>query len=92
MTTPRRATRDMVQTFGRKKNAVAVATVSAKPEGKKKGDIRVNGVPINLVGDRMLRIKVLEPFLLLKYENYEGQDIRIRVRGGGRTAQIYAIR
>jgi len=49
-------------------------------------------VPINLVGDRMLRLKILEPLLLLKKENYEGQDIRVRVRGGGRTAQIYAIR
>ena len=57
--------RDMVQTFGRKKNAVAVATVSAKASGKTKGELRVNGVPINIVGDRMLRVKVLEPLLLL---------------------------
>ena len=87
-----RSKRDMVQCFGRKKNAVAVATVAAKPEGKKRGDIRVNGVPINLVGDRMMRVKILEPFLLLKHESYEGQDVRVRVRGGGRAAQIYAIR
>ena len=40
----------------------------------------------------MLRVKIFEPFLLLKHENYEGQDIRVRVRGGGRTAQVYAIR
>jgi len=92
MTETRSRQRDLVQTFGRKKNAVAVATCTSKPEGKKRGDIRVNGVPINLYGDRMLRLKVLEPFLLLKHENYENQDIRVRVRGGGRTAQVYAIR
>ena len=34
--------RDMVQTFGRKKNAVAVATCSAKVEGKARGEIRIN--------------------------------------------------
>ena len=45
---------------------------SRKPEGKKKGEMRVNGVPINLVGDRMMRVKILEPMLLLKHENFEG--------------------
>ena len=84
--------RDMVQTFGRKKNAVAVATCSAKSEGKARGEIRINGVPINIYGDRMMRVKLIEPLLLLKHESFEGQDIRVRVRGGGRTAQVYAIR
>jgi small subunit ribosomal protein S16e len=91
-TETKRPPRDRVQTFGRKKNAVAVATCTTKPYSKKRGEVRVNGVPINIVGDRMLRIKILEPLLLLKHENFEGQDIRVRVRGGGRTAQIYAIR
>ena len=50
--------RDMVQTFGRKKNAVAVATCSAKVEGKARGEIRINGVPINIYGDRMMRVKL----------------------------------
>lgn len=76
-----------VQTFGRKKNAVAVALF--KPG---KGTIRVNGVPIDLVEPAALRQKVLEPVLLLGQDRFSEYDIRIRVRGGGYTSQIYAIR
>lgn len=76
-----------VQTFGRKRNAVAVALF--KPG---KGTIRVNGVPIDLVEPAILRQKVLEPVLLLGQDRFSEYDIRIRVRGGGYTSQIYAIR
>jgi small subunit ribosomal protein S16e len=76
-----------VQTFGRKKTAVAVAYVS---EGK--GMIRINGQPIDLVEPEVLRTKVQEPVLLLGKAKFAGIDIRIRVRGGGYTSQIYAIR
>merc|ERR1719217_401746 len=55
---------EQVQTFGRKKNAVAVALVKTGS-----GMVRVNGCPIDLV----------KP------------DI-VRVKGGGYTCQIYAIR
>merc|ERR1719151_204779 len=79
--------KDFVQTFGRRKNAVAVALCRAG-----NGVIRVNGVPIDLVNPPLLRQKVLEPVLLLGHERYSKHDIRIRVRGGGYTAQIYAIR
>lgn len=77
-----------VQTFGRKKNAVAVAHL--RNQGK--GVMRVNGVPIDLVEPAVLRQKVLEPFLLLGKDKFANYDVRIRVRGGGYTAQIYAIR
>jgi len=81
------APKNSVQTFGRKKNAVAVAHL--KPGN---GTIRVNGVPIDLVEPVALRQKVLEPVLLLGKEMFQRFDVRIRVRGGGYTAQIYAIR
>merc|ERR1739848_473369 len=55
---------ETVQTFGRKREAVAVAFVK-----KGKGLIKVNGVPIELAQPESLRFK-----------------------GGGHTAQIYAIR
>merc|ERR1712228_1103976 len=58
--------RNFVQTFGKKKNATAVAICRAGS-----GTLRVNGVPIDLV---------------------KQYDIRIKVKGGGYTAQIYAIR
>eukprot|EP01122_Echinamoeba_exundans_P012460 TRINITY_DN520_c0_g1_i2.p1 TRINITY_DN520_c0_g1~~TRINITY_DN520_c0_g1_i2.p1 ORF type:complete len:148 (-),score=47.95 TRINITY_DN520_c0_g1_i2:355-798(-) len=76
-----------VQTFGRKKTAVAVAYTT---EGK--GMIRVNGQPLELVEPEILRTKVQEPLLLPGKQRFAGIDVRVRVRGGGYTAQIYAIR
>merc|ERR1712046_343541 len=78
---------ESVQTFGRKREAVAVAFVK-----KGKGLIKVNGVPIELVEPKILRSKVWEPILLLGANRYSTVDIRIRVKGGGQVAQIYAIR
>jgi len=77
----------MVQTFGRKKNAVAVAKVE-----KGKGIIKVNGKPIQLTEPAPMRIKLYEPIMLLGEERFKGLNIRIRVSGGGPVAQIYAIR
>lgn len=77
----------LVQCFGRKKNAVGVATVRAG-----KGVVRVNGSPIELLEPQALRVKVLEPILLLGLKRFQNLDIRVRVRGGGYVAQIYAIR
>jgi len=76
-----------VQTFGRKKTSVAVAYTTAG-----KGLIKVNGQPLELVEPEILRIKVQEPVLLLGKAKFSGIDIRVRVRGGGYTSQIYAIR
>ena len=47
------------------------------------GTLRVNGKPIDLIEPAPLRIKVLEPILLLGHERFAKYDIRIRVRGGG---------
>ncbi len=51
---------ELVQTFGRKKNAVAVATVRTG-----KGLVRVNGCPIDVIEPAIYRIKVFEPLLLI---------------------------
>jgi len=76
-----------VQTFGRKKTAVAVAHCK---EGR--GIMKVNGVPLDLLEPELLRVKVFEPLLLLGEETFANVDVRVRVRGGGVTSQIYAIR
>ena len=78
---------ESVQTFGNKKHAHAVALVTSG-----KGMIRVNGVPLHLVEPQILRVKVLEPVLLLGNERFGKVDIRVRVNGGGYVSQIYAIR
>merc|ERR1711937_978530 len=76
-----------VQVFGRKKNATAVAHVKAG-----KGLIKVNGRPIDVLQPEALRIKIHEPLKLLGKQRFSEVDIRIRVKGGGKIAQIYAIR
>eukprot|EP01069_Polyplicarium_translucidae_P013334 Polyplicarium_translucidae@DN906_c0_g1_i1.p1 len=86
-----------VQTFGRKKNAVAVALCTGKGRktrraGLGKGMIKVNGVPLELVRPEILRVKLFEPMRLIGMKYFEDIDMRIRVRGGGYTSQIYAIR
>merc|ERR1712093_440903 len=78
---------ESVQCFGRKRTAVAVAYCK-----RGRGVIRVNGCPVELVEPQTLRYKVFEPILPLGKQRFQGVDIRIRVRGGGFTAQIYAIR
>ncbi|EED82769.1 40S ribosomal protein S16 [Postia placenta Mad-698-R] len=76
-----------VQTFGKKKTATAVAHAK---EGR--GLIHINGSPINLLQPEILRLKVYEPVLVAGEENFGVMDIRVRVKGGGHTSQVYAIR
>merc|ERR1712232_221329 len=76
-----------VQVFGRKKNATAVAFCKAG-----RGLIKVNGCPLELIQPEVLKYKVFEPILLLGRQRFQNVDIRIKVKGGGYTSQIYAIR
>ena len=79
--------KQMVQTFGRKKNAVAVATCV-----KGHGLIRVNGKPIDLVEPSSMRTKLYEPILIVGGKIFKRVTMRIRVRGGGPSNQVFAIR
>uniref|UniRef100_A0A7S2HAH2 30S ribosomal protein S9, chloroplastic n=1 Tax=Helicotheca tamesis TaxID=374047 RepID=A0A7S2HAH2_9STRA len=76
-----------VQVFGKKKTATAVAVAK---QGR--GLIKVNGQPIENLEPEVLRYKAFEPVLIVGQEQFASLDIRIRVKGGGITAQIYAIR
>ena len=78
---------ESVQACGRKKSAIAVSYCK-----KGRGLIKINGCPIELVEPELLRYKVFEPILLLGRERFAIMDLRIRVKGGGYTSQIYAIR
>ncbi|CAL0331313.1 unnamed protein product [Lupinus luteus] len=78
---------EQVQCFGRKKTAVAVTYCK-----RGRGLIKINGSPIELVEPEILRFKAFEPVLLLGKSRFAGVDMRIRVKGGGHTSQIYAIR
>ncbi|MFS7970913.1 putative ribosomal protein S9 [Helianthus anomalus] len=76
-----------VQCFGRKKTAVAVTHCKGG-----RGLIKVNGAPIELLQPEILRTKAFEPILLIGRSKFAAVDMRIRVKGGGHTSQIYAIR
>merc|ERR1712014_51994 len=54
--------------------------------------IRLNGCPIHTVKPDILRVKVYEPLLLLGKDRCSKVDIRLRVKGGGFTGQVYALR
>ncbi|KOM30295.1 hypothetical protein LR48_Vigan1091s000700 [Vigna angularis] len=77
---------EQVQCFGRKKTAVAVTYCK-----RGRGLIKINGCPIELVEPEILRFKAFEPILLLGRHRFAGVDMRIRVKGGGHTSQIYPI-
>ena len=76
-----------VRTFGRKKNATAVAICA---EGH--GLVRVNGKPLHLIEPTSMRTKVFEPFFITGANRYKNLTIRVRVTGGGSTAQVLAVR
>ncbi|XP_026413363.1 40S ribosomal protein S16-like [Papaver somniferum] len=78
---------ESVQCFRRKKTAVAVTQCK-----KGRGLIKINGSPVELVEPEILRFKAYEPILILGRQRFAGVDMRIRVRGGGHTSQIDAIR
>lgn len=76
-----------VQVYGRKKTATAVAHCRSG-----QGLIKVNGKPLDQIEPKALQYKLQEPTLIIGKERFAGIDIRVRVSGGGRIAQVYAIR
>ncbi|KAJ6422756.1 hypothetical protein OIU84_027681 [Salix udensis] len=84
MVTPK----ESVQCFGRKKTAVAVTHCK-----RGRGLIKIIRCPVKLVEPEILRFKAYEPILLPERQRFAlGVDMRIRVKGGGYTSQIYPIR
>jgi len=49
--------------------------------------VKVNGCPLDLLEPEVLRVKALEPILILGQERFVDLDIRIRVRGKRRKSQ-----
>merc|ERR1712099_185805 len=70
-----------------KKTANAVAICK-----KGQGLIKVNGRPLDKIEPECLKLKLMEPLNIVGEERFSGVDIKVKVQGGGRVAQIYAIR
>ncbi|AHG04181.1 30S ribosomal protein S9 [Halobacterium sp. DL1] len=77
----------VTNTSGKKKTAVARATVS---DGK--GRVRINSTPVELVEPEMSRFKMLEPFRIAGEDLRDGVDVDIDVSGGGFAGQADAVR
>ena len=77
----------VVNTSGKKKTAVARATVR---DGG--GRVRINARPIELVEPETARLKMLEPFRIAGDDVRDGVDIDVDVEGGGFAGQADAVR
>ena len=77
-----------VETSGKRKTAVARATVS-----KGAGRVRVNHKPIHIMEPALARRKALEPVQIAEAMNrLQDVDISVSVEGGGQMGQVDAIR
>ena len=77
-----------VQTFGKKKTAIAVATVTKSAQC----NIKINGIPLLQIQPDTLRSKVLEAVHTVGSKRFSRLKINVTVRGGGPVAQAYAAR
>ena len=78
---------DIVQSSGKRKRAVARATIK-----KGAGRIRINSVPLEIYPNESARMKILEPLMIAGEEIHTSVDIKISVNGGGTMGQADAIR
>ena len=75
-----------IHASGKRKTAIARATLK---QGN--GIIRINNIPIDFIGPKTSRLKLLEP-LILSGDVANKVDIDVNVSGGGVTAQAEASR
>jgi len=71
---------------GKRKTAVARAVL--KPG---KGIVKINATPLNLIPNRLIRMRIEEP-IKLAGEAGKKYDIKVNVKGGGQVGQAEAAR
>ncbi len=79
-------TQKVVNTSGKRKTAIARATVK-----KGKGRVRINSIPLEILTPELARLKIMEPMLIAGKKS-ETVDIDINVQGGGFMGQAEACR
>ena len=83
----------VVNTSGKRKTAIARATVKRAKNGAKEGRIRVNSEPIEILQPEMARSKAMEPLVIARAMNrLDNVDINVNTIGGGQMGQVDAIR
>jgi small subunit ribosomal protein S9 len=84
----KKAKAKVVNTSGKRKTAIARATVKAG-----KGRIRVNSEPIEILNPELARAKAMEPLTIASAMNRLADvDINVNTTGGGQMGQVDAIR
>jgi len=86
MTTEKKKKEKQIVETGKRKNAIAKATIK---EGK--GRVKINSEPIDIWGNKFSRMRVKEP-LFLAGDVASKVNINVRVVGGGTTGQSDAVR
>lgn len=76
----------IIVTTGKRKDAIARATIVSG-----NGNVRINGVPVNIWGNDFLRMKVTEP-LVMAADLSAKANIDVNVRSGGIVGQAEAAR
>jgi small subunit ribosomal protein S9 len=76
----------IVQTTGKRKQAIARATVR-----KGTGQVRINQQPLEIVEPEIVRQKIQEPLLMVG-EKWKNLNIAVHVAGGGIMGQASAAR
>jgi len=77
----------VVISSGKRKRAIAVAVI--RPGN---GQVRINGVPIEIWPVEVARLKMMEPLLLAGRGVRSQVNINVRVHGGGFMGQADAVR
>ncbi|PTD93405.1 30S ribosomal protein S9 [archaeon SCG-AAA382B04] len=76
----------IVQTSGKRKNAVARATLK---EGN--GRVYINSRPLEVIEPEIRKLKIKEPILIAD-EKAKDIDIKVKIEGGGKNGQADAAR
>ena len=83
----------VVNTSGKRKTAIARATVKMAKKGVEGGRVRVNSEPIEILQPEMARNKAMEPLKIANAMNrLDFIDINVNTIGGGQMGQVDAIR
>lgn len=81
------AKKTVIMTFGKRKTATAIAQIRSGI-----GRIRINGVPLEIIQNQIVKWKIMEPLLLAGNGVRNSIDIDVKVKGGGFMGQAEAVR
>ena len=76
--------------FATRKTASAHVHITKAEKGKE-GSVRINNVPLEMIGQETAREVMLTPLEICGEENRNKINVSVRVSGGGFMGQAYAV-